>query len=69
MNIGNLGVGLILAFVFGWAITLLIIAFMPFMIISGILQTKMLTGFSGKDKKILEEAGKVFNLKFFLKFN
>jgi hypothetical protein len=59
MNIGNFGVGLILAFIYGWAITLVILAFVPFMIISGVLQTKMLTGFSSKDKEVLEEAGQV----------
>lgn len=59
MNIGNFGVGLILAFVYGWAITLVILAFVPFMIISGVLQTKMLTGFSSNNKDTLEEAGEV----------
>jgi membrane protein implicated in regulation of membrane protease activity len=59
MNIGNFGVGLILAFIYGWAITLVILAFVPFMVISGVLQTKMLTGFSSKDKEVLEEAGQV----------
>lgn len=61
MNIGNFGVGLVLALYYGWALTLLILAFVPFMIISGVLQMKMLTGFSGKDKEILEEAGKITN--------
>jgi len=59
MNIGNFGVGIVLAFVYGWAITLLVLGFVPFMIISGVLQTKLITGFSSKDKKALEEAGKV----------
>ena len=59
MNIGNFGVGLVLALYYGWALTLLILAFVPFMVISGALQMKMLTGFSSKDKKVLEEAGKV----------
>nr|AEQ19307.1 p-glycoprotein [Brachionus orientalis]AEQ19309.1 p-glycoprotein [Brachionus orientalis] len=59
MNLGNLGIGLILALVYGWAIALTILAFVPFMIIGGVLQTKMLTGFSGKDKEVLEEAGKI----------
>jgi ABC-type multidrug transport system fused ATPase/permease subunit len=66
MNLGNLGVGLVLAFVFGWAITLVIIAFIPFLVVGGILQTKMMVGFAGKDKKILEEAGKVFSCLFLL---
>jgi ABC-type bacteriocin/lantibiotic exporter with double-glycine peptidase domain len=33
----------------------------PLLIIGGILQTKMLTGFSGKDKEMIEEAGKITN--------
>jgi ATP-binding cassette subfamily B (MDR/TAP) protein 11 len=60
MNFANLGIGLILSLVFGWAIALVILAFVPFMVVSGVIQTKMLSGFSSKDKEILEEAGKVF---------
>ena len=59
MNLANFGIGLILSFVFGWAIALVILAFVPLIVISGVLQTKMLTGFSSKDKKVLEEAGKI----------
>jgi ABC-type multidrug transport system fused ATPase/permease subunit len=47
-NISNLGVGLILAFIYGWALTLLILAFVPFMIIAGFLQTYLLTGFANR---------------------
>ena len=35
MNISNFGVGLVIAFVYGWQVTLLILGFVPFMIISG----------------------------------
>lgn len=66
MNFGNLGLGLIVSLIFGWAIALVILAFAPFMVLSGIIQTKMLAGFSSKDKKVLEEAGKVWQLIFFL---
>lgn len=59
MVIGNLGIGLVLALVFGWPIALTILAFLPFMILSGALQSRMMRGFSRKDKDILEEAGKV----------
>lgn len=52
---------MVLAFVYGWAITLTILAFIPLMVIAGGIQTKALTGFQGKDKKILEEAGQVIN--------
>ncbi len=47
-NISNLGVGLVLAFYFGWSLTLLVLAFIPFMIIAGYLQTYMMTGFADK---------------------
>ena len=59
MTLGNLGIGIIIAFVYGWALTLVILGFMPFLIAAGWLQTKMLTGFSTKDKEILEDSGKV----------
>lgn len=29
------------------------------MVVSGVLQNKMITGFASKDKQILEEAGKI----------
>jgi hypothetical protein len=35
MNVGNLGVGLVLSLIFGWPVALVILAFMPFMFISG----------------------------------
>jgi ABC-type multidrug transport system fused ATPase/permease subunit len=59
MNISNLGIGLVLAFVYGWAVALVIIAFVPFMVIGGYLQTSVMGGFASKDKNVLEEAGKV----------
>ncbi len=61
MNVSNLGVGIIIAFIFSWPITLLILGFMPFLILGGVFQTKMLAGFSGHDKKNLEESGKLTN--------
>lgn len=59
MTIGSLGIGVIVAFVFGWALTLVILGFMPLLVVAGSIKTRMLTGFSQRDKKILEEAGKV----------
>ena len=60
-TVGNLGLGLIIAFIYGWALTLVILGFMPLLIVAGWFQTKRLTGFSQKDKEILEEAGKVYS--------
>lgn len=47
-NISNLGVGIILAFVFGWSLTLLMLAFIPLIVVSGFLQTYLLTGFANR---------------------
>ena len=47
-NISNLGVGMLLAFIYGWSLTLLMLAFIPFMIIAGFLQTYLMTGFANK---------------------
>ncbi|CAF1223645.1 unnamed protein product [Rotaria sordida] len=58
-NISNLGVGIILAFIYSWSLTLIMLAFVPFMIIAGFLQMYLLTGFTTKDKKVLENAGKI----------
>jgi hypothetical protein len=63
-NISNLGVGLILAFYFGWQLTLLMLAFIPFMIIAGFLQTYMMTGFA--DKVYLKYKDFIIILIFFL---
>ncbi|CAF3502579.1 unnamed protein product [Rotaria sp. Silwood1] len=58
-NFASLGVGIILAFVFSWQLTLLILAFIPFMVAGGFLQSRLMTGFSSKDKKSFEDAGKI----------
>ena len=59
-NVSNLGIGIIVAFVTSWTITLLIIAFVPIMALSSALQTQLVSGYILKEKEILEEAGKVF---------
>ena len=47
-NIANLGIGLILAFIYGWSLTLLMLAFIPLIIVAGFLQTYLLTGFANR---------------------
>ena len=59
MNFANIGTGLIIAFIYGWQLTLLIIAFLPLLIIGGFLQIRILAGVAGSNKTALEEAGKV----------
>ncbi len=60
--VSNLGLGIALAFAYSWPIALCTIGFLPLMIISAVLQSKLLTGFSKKDKQNLEDAGKACGL-------
>jgi ABC-type bacteriocin/lantibiotic exporter with double-glycine peptidase domain len=54
---------LIVAFIFSWKLTLVILAFMPLMVAVGFVQSKLVAGFAKGDKKAMEEAGKVRQLK------
>ncbi|XP_076438744.1 ATP-dependent translocase ABCB1-like [Babylonia areolata] len=58
MNLANLGTGLIIAFIYGWQLTLLVIGFLPLIILCGFLEVRILAGVAGSNKAALEEAGK-----------
>ncbi|KAL8602924.1 hypothetical protein ACOMHN_062619 [Nucella lapillus] len=58
MSFANIGTGIIIAFIYGWQLTLLILAFLPFIVIGGYLEIRLLAGVAGSNKTALEEAGK-----------
>ncbi|NXU10625.1 ABCBB protein, partial [Pardalotus punctatus] len=55
----NIGVAMIIAFYFSWKLSLVITCFLPFLALSGAVQSKMLTGFASQDKKALEATGQI----------
>lgn len=55
----NITVAMIIAFFFSWKLSLVIVCFLPFLALSGVVQTRMLTGFASQDKQALETAGQV----------
>ncbi|CAO2597186.1 Bile salt export pump [Lemmus lemmus] len=55
----NIVTALLIAFIFSWKLSLLVLCFFPFLAFSGALQTKMLTGFASQDKQALEKAGQI----------
>ncbi|CAG8491139.1 uncharacterized protein OCT59_020189 [Rhizophagus irregularis] len=55
----NVVVGLVIAFIFGWKLTLVIAAATPCLFFSGYLQMKTLSGLGNKTRKAYEESGQI----------
>ncbi|XP_054978347.1 bile salt export pump isoform X1 [Sorex araneus] len=60
-SLTNITVAMIIAFSFSWKLSLVIMCFFPLLALSGVAQTKMLTGFASQDKQALEVAGQITN--------
>uniref|UniRef100_A0A8B9Q879 ABC-type xenobiotic transporter n=1 Tax=Apteryx owenii TaxID=8824 RepID=A0A8B9Q879_APTOW len=59
MTVCTLLTAIVIAFVYGWHLTLLILACIPFVIAANAVNVSSVSGHAAKDQKALEEAGRV----------
>ncbi|NXJ75962.1 MDR1 protein, partial [Trogon melanurus] len=59
MTVFTLLTAIIIAFVYGWQLTLLILACIPFVIAANAASASSMSGHAAKDQKALEEAGRI----------
>ena len=59
MIVTGLLAGVIIAFIYGWLITLLILLIVPVLMVAMTVQTKLVLGTGGTGKKAYEQAGSV----------
>ena len=64
-SIASVGVGIIIGFIYSWKLALGILAFVPFIGVAGLLQMKLMQGYSADGREALEGAGKVMSTKDF----
>ncbi|XP_002818217.3 ATP-binding cassette sub-family B member 5 [Pongo abelii] len=58
-NATNMGLSVIISFIYGWEMTLLILSIAPVLAVTGMIETAAMTGFANKDKQELKHAGKI----------
>ncbi|XP_004677183.1 PREDICTED: ATP-binding cassette sub-family B member 5 [Condylura cristata] len=58
-NATNMGLSVIISFIYGWEMTLLILSIAPVLALTGMIETAAMTGFANKDKQEFQRAGKI----------
>ncbi|XP_055876966.1 ATP-dependent translocase ABCB1-like isoform X1 [Biomphalaria glabrata] len=58
-SISTITAALVIAFIYGWKLTLVVLSFMPLMIIGGIIQGRAIAGANNSEKKQIQQAGKI----------
>ncbi|XP_071951624.1 ATP-dependent translocase ABCB1-like [Antedon mediterranea] len=58
-SVFNMGAALIISFIYGWQLTLLVLALLPLIVVAGAIQWKVVQGNSVANKVAYEGAGKV----------
>jgi len=57
--LSSIGAALAIAFTFGWKLAFVVTAFLPLIVMSGLMQARLMAGSAKRDKDSLEEASKV----------
>jgi ABC-type multidrug transport system fused ATPase/permease subunit len=55
----NIGVAIIISFIFGWQLTLLVLGFLPLIAVAGAIEWQLVQASSEQDKEALEVSGKI----------
>lgn len=58
-NFSNMGISVFISFIFGWELTLLLLAVVPIIALASAAEMRLLAGHAAEDKRELEAAGKV----------
>ncbi|EPQ11494.1 ATP-binding cassette sub-family B member 5 [Myotis brandtii] len=58
-NATNMGLSIIVSFIYGWEMTLLILSIAPVLALTGMIETSAMVGFANKDKQEFKHAGKI----------
>jgi len=57
--ISSVGSAMVIAFYFGWKLAFVVVAFLPLIVLSGVVQAQLMTGSARRDKDSMEEASVV----------